>query len=231
VADDSVAKYCESLGFSARPRTVLVEGETDAELFCRAAASERRHTGSDLLNHEFGIGAAGKGDNGGTKGVLRELTVLKALARITLLPNGRPKYRFIGLFDNDDAGKYAVRTAGVFDSSVIEFRDVFRLWPSMPVVTNFEPSSLGKAFETENEPCKGLDWELEDLLPEGFLSEFIAETPGCVLRTIKRCDRTHRDYSRDGKAKLHRFIKDNAVHADFEEVIQIIRRLRSYMGL
>jgi hypothetical protein len=34
---------------------------------------------------------------------------------------------------------------------------------------------IRKAFETENEPCKGLDWELEDLLPEGFLSEFIAE--------------------------------------------------------
>ena len=231
MADDSVVNYCESLGFSAKPRTVLVEGETDVDLFSRAAASEKRHTGSDLLNHEFGIGAAGKGDNGGTKGVLRELTVLKALARITLLPNGRPKYRFIGLFDNDDAGKYAVRTAGVFDSSVIEFRDVFRLWPSMPVVTNFDSNSLRKAFEAENEPCKGLDWEIEDLLPESFLSAFMAEKPGCVLRTIKKCDRTHRDYSRDGKAKLHRFIKDNAVHADLGEVIQTVRRLRSYMGL
>ena len=35
MADDSVAKYCESLGFSAKPRTVLVEGETDVNLFCR----------------------------------------------------------------------------------------------------------------------------------------------------------------------------------------------------
>ena len=61
MADDSVAKYCESLGFSAKPRTILVEGETDVDLFCRAAASEKRHTGSDLLNHEFGIGAVRQG--------------------------------------------------------------------------------------------------------------------------------------------------------------------------
>jgi hypothetical protein len=50
VADelDPVARYGMGLGFTVRPRTVLVEGTTDVDLFSLAAALERAKTGVDL---------------------------------------------------------------------------------------------------------------------------------------------------------------------------------------
>jgi hypothetical protein len=43
--------------------------------------------------------------------------------------------------------------------------------------------------------------------------------------------KTHRDLTRDGKAKFHEFVKENAVHADLQGVIATIRALRFYLGM
>jgi hypothetical protein len=220
-----------ALGLPVQVRTVLVEGTTDAELFQLASRIEREKTGIDLMAGGLAILAAGMGDLGGTRGVLRELTCLRGMARTCLLPNGRPRYRFVGLFDNDKAGKQAVRAAHEFDSSVLEYKDVFRLWPVMPEPGNLDPGSMQKAFETANAPYKGLDWELEDLLPPTFMEAFVADHPGAVGRTVRLQGKTHRDLTRDGKARLHRFIKQNAVHDDILEVIQLMKRLRFYLGV
>jgi len=219
------------LGFIVRPRTILLEGTTDADLFALAAREERRRTGVDLFGNEFAMAAAGAGDEGGTTGVIRELTRLKGYARITLLPNGRPKYRFIGLFDNDAAGRYAVRTANIFDTSIVEYRDVFRLRPKMPETSNLDPSALGRAFDKQNEPHQKLDWEVEDLFGTAFLQAFIKAEAIMPRKTFEIAGQIHREWSADGKARLHRFIRENAIHDDLSQVIEVIRILRTYLGL
>src|SRR5450755_778094 len=82
---DPVARYGMGLGLAVRNRTVLVEGTTDAELFHLAARLEREATGLDLLGTDLAILAAGSGDLGGTRGVIRELVCLRGLARVCLL--------------------------------------------------------------------------------------------------------------------------------------------------
>lgn len=147
---DYVARYAMSLGLSILPRTVLVEGTSDVDLFQLAARLEYKETGLNLIGRDLAIVAAGEADRGGTSGVIRELICLRGLARTCLLQNGRPRYRFIGLFDNDRAGKQAVRQARDIDGSLLEYKDLFRLWPVMPLPRNLDPGSVQKTFENEN---------------------------------------------------------------------------------
>ena len=232
VADDldPVARYAMSLGFRVRPRTVIVEGTTDVELFQLAARLEREATGVELLGNDLAIIAAGVGDLGGTRGVIRELVCMRGLARTHLLPNGRPVYRFIALFDDDKAGKQAVRAAKDFDTSLLECKDLFRLCPVMPRPGNLDPGTMQKAFERENAPYKGIEWEAEDLLTHDFYEAFLAEHPGTLLKS-SASEKLHRDLTADGKARLHRFVKQNAMRSDIVGVIEVLKTLRFYLGL
>lgn len=219
------------LGFAIRPRTVLVEGTTDADLFRLAAYLERQATGVDLLGVDLAFVAAGVGEHGGTRGVIRELVCLRGLARASLLPNGRPRYRFIGLFDHDRAGNLAVEAARDFDFTILEYKDVFRLWPVMPLTGNLDPISLKRTVEQANGDFKGLDWELEDLLPENFIQAFVSEEPYAILKTVSIGGRVHRDWTPDCKSRLHRFLKQNALHGDLNEVVKVIKAIRVYLNL
>lgn len=229
---DIVAHFAKSKNFNIRLRTVFVEGTTDVDLFELAAQYAKEETGIDLLGEKLAIVASGTGDDGGTKGICRELVSFKNLARVCLLPNGKPKYRFVGLFDNDDAGRRAIHDVRKTDSSILEFKDVFRLQPIMPSVLNRDPGALQKIFDEENNKYKGLDWELEDLLPESLIMAFLDEFPTAIARSPNTVhDRIHRDWTPHGKAQLHRFVKAHAMHVDLLAVIDVLRALRYYLGI
>lgn len=229
--NDFVAQYASSVGFSIRSKTILVEGTTDVELFNLAARLEFEQTGIDLLKNDLAFVAAGERDRGGTKGVIRELNAFRCMARNCLLSDGRPKYRFIGLFDNDKAGKLAVKFANDLDSSILEYKDMFRLWPVMPLPGNLVPTTMQKTFERENADYKGLEWELEDLIDEAFIEIFLLENDNILKNSKLVNDKTHRDFTPDGKAKFHNYIKKNAKWDDLAGVIQVLKAMRYYSGL
>jgi hypothetical protein len=228
---DSVARYAMLLGFAVRNRTVLVEGTTDADLFHLAARLERDAGEPDLLGTDLAVVPAGLRDQGGTPGVRRELVNLRAVARTCLLPNGRPQYRFIGLVDNDKAGKQAVKDLHNFDNSILEYKDVFRIWPVMPLPNNLDPGTLQKTFENQNACFKGLEWELEDALAQDFIEAFESECPEAVAHKRSIEGKIHRDFTCDGKARLHRFVKLNAMRRDLAGVVHILKAIRFYFGL
>jgi len=228
---DFVARYAMGEGLIIRNRTVLVEGTTDAELFQLAARLEYEATGTDLLGRDLAIVAAGVGHHGGTRNLCRRLWVLRDLARNCLSENGSLRYRFIGLFDNDDAGKQAVKAVRAFDASILEYRDVFRLWPVMPLPNSLDPGTVEKAFHHANACYKRLKWELEDLLPQEFVEVFLSEHPGAVTHSTSIGNRLHRDLTRDGKARLHRFVKQCAVRDDLSGVIEVLRAVRFYLRM
>lgn len=120
------------------PRSVLVEGTSDVVLFGLAAALYKNEKGKDLLA-DFAVVAAGEGDRGGTQGVVRELLGLRAIASAYLAPSGRPVYRFIGLFDNDTPGQKAINFAQSVGASILEYRDIFRLRLTIPVLGHLDP--------------------------------------------------------------------------------------------
>lgn len=228
---DSVARYGMALGFDVRRRTVLVEGTSDVELFNMAARLERVASGADLFGGDLAIVAAGERDRGGAQGVVRELLSLRGMSRTCLAQNGSPRYRFVGLFDNDHAGKQAVKSARIVDNSILEYKDVFRLWPQMPLPGNLDPGTVQRAFERENAAYGNLDWELEDLLPADFIDAFAAENPKAIARTTSISGKVHRDLTPDGKARLHHFVKQHAVRDDLAPVIGVLKALRFYLGL
>jgi hypothetical protein len=228
--DDAVSSYGKALGYDLRPRTILVEGITDVDLFTLAATSEKSVSGIDLFDG-LAIITPGLGDAGGTQGVIRELVAFRGIARTVLQANGLPKYRFAALFDNDAAGKRAVNNLRGVDHSIIECKDVFRLRPVMPTSTNLDPTSLCKMLETHNANHLGLDWEMEDLIPTDVVDAFVAERPNSIIKPIEIGGHVHREFTRDGKAQLHRFVKDHCVHQDLRSVIDVLRALRSYLGL
>ena len=228
---DSVAQYALALGFNVKPRTILVEGTTDVKLFELAVSLEREKTGIDLLGNDLAIIAAGERDRGGTRGVVRELISFRGMARACLLPNGRPRYRFIGLFDNDRAGKDAVKLARTIDNSILEYKDVYRLWPVMPRPGNLDPGTVQRSFERENAGYKGLDWELEDLLTQEFVDSFLKVHSGAVKKTVSSGDKVHREFSTDGKANFHRFINARARYEDVYPVILVLKAIRFYLML
>lgn len=229
-ASDPFAMYALSKGYNARSRTVIVEGSTDHDLFELAARLERNASGKNLLA-ELAFIPAGERDQGGTNGVVREILCFRAFARTTLLPNGRPRYRVAALVDNDKHGHQAIKYMRQYDISITECKDVFILWPEMPLTENRDPIGMQRMLENANARYKGLDWEPEDLLPANFVEAFEREHSAGISRKTVREGKVHRDFTPDGKARFHRFIKQHAMHGDVAKVIEALQALRCYLGL
>jgi hypothetical protein len=227
---DPLAAYAKFKGYPVRSRIVLVEGTSDADLFLLASDLFRKKTGSNLMD-DIAFVPAGEKDNGGVRGVIRELLVLHNVATTVLDSSGRPRYRIAALFDNDNAGRYAVRSAPQFDIRLTEFKEMFLLRPMMPVTKNSDPNSIRSLVENANAPYRNLDWELEDLFPLSFLNAFDAEYVSAVKRTAVVANRSHRDLTPDGKARFHRFVKRHAILRDLDGVVEAMRAMRSYVGL
>ena len=153
------------------------------------------------------------------------------MARTCLLPNGRPRYRFVGDFDNDFAGRKAVSLAHDIDSNILEYKDVFRVSLIMPFPGSLDPGNVQRTFERDNASYKGLDWELEDLLPADVINAFLSDHPFAVSRVTSVNDKVHREFTVDGKAQLHRFVKEHALHRDLIGVIDVMKTFRYYLGL
>ncbi len=230
-ARDSVTAYASAFGWKIGRRTVIVEGTTDVDLLHLAGRLEREATGGDLFDNELTFVAAGSGDDGGARGVVRELLGLRCVARTIQLADGRTKYRFMGLLDNDDAGRRAVGLARNVDRGILEYRDVFRLRPVMPRIGSPDPRALERTFRDENRAYGVMDWELEDLVSPAFTAVFLDEFRSAVIREVRLGDRVHRKYTQDGKARFHRYVKENAIRQDLVAVIDVIKAVRFYFGL
>jgi hypothetical protein len=227
---DPLAAYAKSKGYPVRSRIILVEGTSDADLFLLASELFRKETGANLME-DIAFVPAGEKHNGGVRGVIRELLVLHAVATTVFDSSGRPRYRIAALFDNDSAGRYAVRSTPQFDIRLTEFKEMFLLRPMMPLTNNCDPNAIRSLVENANAPYRSLDWELEDLFPLSFVKAFDAEHVSAVARTAVMGDRTHRDLTPDGKARFHHFVKQNALLSDLEGVLETVRAMRSYVGL
>jgi len=229
--NDFVQNYGEAEGVKFALKNVIVEGTSDVRLFNLAAKKEFEFSGIDLLGDTLAFIPSGERERGGTNGVIRQLITLRNISRTLLLPNGMPKYRFIGLFDNDYAGRQAASHAHKLDSSMVEYKDYFRIHPVMPFPGNLLPEIIRNSFERENINYKSLDWELEDYLPQSVIEAFLDENPSSVKKTISISGKTHRDFTSDVKVKLHRFVSEYAEYHDLIEVIKVIKALRFYLNI
>jgi len=227
---DAVEMHCRAAGIAVAKRCLLVEGTSDVEYFELAARLEYAQTGVCLLDESFRIVAAGRGDRGGVDGVVRELITLRNMAQYILTPGGKQKYKFAGLFDNDFAGQRAITQACSFDSGIVEFRDVFRLWPEMPIAGINDPVVVKNKYSLANGRLPDLNWELEDFLPADMFADFGREYPRQIRAQKMIGPYTHYELSKDGKENFRRHVLDNAMHSDVRRLIDVIRALRFSMN-
>jgi hypothetical protein len=219
-----------TLGWKICNCNVFVEGTTDVELLWLSAALYYERHKTVILGDHIAILPAGKGDDGGVEGVNRRLSFARQLADADRGPDGSLRYRFIGLYDNDRAGRRAIQAASAFDRRLQQYSDLFLLNPVMSDGSDAN-MSLRQRFELDNAQFKGLDWEVEDLLSERIFFDFSKLQSGAILTVQERGGRKHRELTKDGKYRLHKFVKETAVLDDLLEVVKLIRALRSYFRL
>ena len=225
-----VETYANGKGWSVGTANVLVEGTSDVHYMRLARDLWLRESKHDLFGSGFAVFAAGLRDDGGVQGVVRELQTLRQMASQDAA-SLMTERKFVGLFDNDHAGRKHVRMLCEMDFRVKLYRDVFLLHPVMPASNGILGLDLQHRIEAQNRSCAGLDWEIEDFLPNHLVRSFCKSNPSALELERRLAGRVHRDFSKNGKRQLQDYVKREAVVEDMLEVVRLICALRDYLGL
>lgn len=226
-----VEDWAQQIGWPVGQRNVIVEGTIDVGFLGCAQELYNTDRGIDIFDGGFAVLAAGRGEDGGVDGVNRRLNAARQLAEVDLTSDGAQKFRFIGLYDNDEAGRRAIRQANSFDRRVVPYQDVFLLHPVMPPADGSPGSVVEERARFLNRSFDKLNWEIEDLLSKDLLLSFEKDYPSAVVRKTRRGGMTHRDFTRQGKVELIRFVKRKATLRDMMAMVRLICALRDYLGL
>lgn len=227
---DIFEAYVSSKPWTLRPSMVLVEGATDERLF-NLADRLARQAGHTLLGHDIAFVASGRSDQGGTFGVAREFTTMRSLAGIPLDARGRPVYKVIGVVDNDHAGRRVISDIIRNYRGVQEFIDVIALRPAMTCFTCADASGRRQECEAVNQLFSSLDWEIEDALSPRLISLFEQRHSREILNRRVLGGRTHFNLTKNGKTELHRLVHREATLVDLMGIVEIVRTVRSMLGL
>lgn len=225
-----VERYSSGKGWNVGTANVLVEGTSDVRYMHLARDLWLRESNHDLFDSGFAVFEAGLKDDGGVQGVVRELQALRQMASQDAA-SLMAERRFVGLFDNDHAGRKHARMLCEMDFRVKHYQDVFLLHPIMPTSDGILGPELQRRAEVQNGSCAGLDWEIEDYLPENLIRMFCNANPGALIREYNMAGRVHREFTRVGKGRLQRYVAEEALVDDMIEVIRLICALRDYLGL
>lgn len=225
-----VETYAQQKRWTVGTVNVIVEGTSDVHYMRLARDLWQRESNHDLFDSGFAVFEAGLRDDGGVQGVVRELQTLRQIAFQDAV-NLMSERRFVGLFDNDRAGRKSMNQLCEMDFRVKAYRDVFLLHPTMPVSDGILGVSLQRRAEAQNGSCKGLDWEIEDFLADDLMQGFRSAYPGMITREQEMAGRVHREFTREGKRQLRTYVRDEASVGDMIEVIYLICALRDYLGL
>lgn len=226
-----VKQFTDRLGWRTAQGNVIVEGTSDVRLIEFTARLYRKEHGIDLFGEDFSIIAAGLGDEGGVDGINKRYQAIHQVAATESNPDIRAPHRFIALYDNDRAGRDAVRRITGFDVSIEEFSEVFLLRPIMPLKNGTNVKGMKQRFERENDSFRNLDWEIEDLLSQDLILAFEHECPDSVRHKKEVGGLIHRDFTTDGKRNLIRFVETYATLKDLSKIVELIKSLRDYCHL
>lgn len=226
-----VELLAQRLGWRVRKGNCIVEGTSDVFYFEHAARLYKARHDIDPLGDDFAVLAAGHGDDGGVDGINERFRMARQLADIDLRPDGTRQYRFIGLFDNDDAGRKAFARGSGLSRRIEGYKDLFLLHPVMPLVNGANAATVKERARDLNKAFPNLNWEIEDLISPEIYRIFEDDHGHEVHRTQNIGGKTHRDLSWTGKVKLQKCVRDYAELEHLSEVIALICALRNYLHL
>jgi hypothetical protein len=226
-----VELFAGTLGWKIAPCNFLVEGTSDVAFLWLANSLYFERHGVSLLGGSLAVLASGKGDDGGVDGLNRRLNAVRQMADADRGPDGALRFRFFGLYDNDRAGRRAIDHACQFDRRLRKCGDLFLLYPVMSLARGADCAVLQRRLEYDNRHFTDLDCEIEDLISERLLVAFERKEPSAVVRVTQVCGRKHRDFTRQGKARLQEFCQREARFEDMSDVIKLLRALHDYHRL
>ena len=159
----------------------------------------------------------------------RRLSLVRQLADVDRDAEGRIRHHFVGLLDNDPAGRSALMIANRFDRRVQPYEDLFLLKPKMPVFA----IGMDRSIEVTrvNMAYSQLDWEVEDLCSERILVQFERENPGAVVSRVERGGLVHREFDPNEKSELRRLFCETATIADAKGFLALLKTMRRYLNL
>lgn len=223
--------WARQLGWRVCNGNAIVEGESDVFYFEHAALLYKSKYGIDPLGDDFSVIAAGRADAGGVDGLNERFRVARELAAVDVQPDGTAKYRFIGLFDNDEQGRRAFGRGAGLTQRVAGYRDLFLLHPIMPLANGATAATVKQRAVDLNKDYQHLDWEIEDLVSPEIYRVFEADHRHEITRSKTVAGRTHRDLTWTGKVRLQRCVREYAELGDLIEFIVLICALRDYLRL
>ncbi|WP_124479407.1 hypothetical protein [Burkholderia stagnalis] len=219
-------------GWQLARANVMVEGESDVRYFRLASDLNADATGFKLISGDLSIFAAGQGNDGGTYGIAERFPTLHNIACLDLdLQTQKRRYRVIALVDDDAMGKRVVSGIQAGNRSIIEYEHLFRLRRIMPRRAG-STAKLKEHTLSSNRGFSDLECVIEDLLPLALCTEYASSFPHHQLLKPKICASGHHaKWTEDGKRGLLKYAQQHATVADLALVIDVLKSLRSYLGL
>lgn len=223
--------YAAMCGWSLCAGNVMLEGTSDVAYFNLAARLHRSQSGASLLGTDLSIFAAGLEEEGGTFGISERFPTLFNLASLDQDPSGRRRFRVIALLDDDTMGRSAVNLIAGGHRQIREYESTFRLRRVMPRRTD-SARSLGLQTEAANAAFGRLECTIEDMLSDQLCARFVAARPDAVSKPASTAATgTHRYWTPSGKRMLRQFAEEQATIDDVPALVDVLRSLRSYVGL
>ncbi len=221
--------FARQVGWNLSQTNVIVEGTSDVRLFLRASELHRQAFAVPILDAHFQVCAAGQRDDGGVEGVNRMLVTAQQLAVGDRHRDGGQRYRFIGLLDNDPAGRRGLNRLTDFTSRLQAFRDIFLLFPDMPICDNRGMAYVQEKSRHLKKHFNNSRFEIEDLISERLVTRFEKLFPGAIVNKEHSGTRHHYHFSRAGKVEFQKFALSEGKAEDFADFFAVTKALRSYL--
>ncbi|EEF62495.1 hypothetical protein [Pedosphaera parvula] len=228
---DIARAFASRRGWKISKLNILVEGEHEQRYFSLADRLYRQKENKALISTQISIFPTGIGDDGGAFGLQRDFHPLRAIMDVDLSADGKRACYAVALFDDDMPGRRGCNSLTGQHLTYRKWRDVFLLQRLLPRSTR-SPEQMQKLVDEANQPWRGIDCEIEDLISIDLLSEFLkgnhkaAEREPQEVAGSVRCSLTSA-----GKAQYVRFVEDNALLADVRCLVDFLKSMRYHLGL
>jgi hypothetical protein len=225
-----VRAYAQRKNWPLSMRNVMLEGRADAEYFRIADLKYQvQHGGRKLICDKLSLFQVGDGDAGGVDNIKEKFVYLREVLSTESYDVASDRIMAIVLMDNECAGR---RVAQFLDKRGFKLhRDVFLMVRTIPRQTR-DAYQMGRLIADANTRWADMDCEVEDLLSRDVLEFFAEMEPACVAREPQLRDTGHHfEWTRDGKAKLLRFVRQEASYADVTGIVELLKSLRYLLCL
>ena len=216
-------------GWTIANRNIMVEGTLDVAYYELADSLYRREHGRALLDGELSLFAVGEREHGGTLNIRDKFVTLRDILSKDPVDRSGKRILAICLVDNDWAGR---RLNGILEGAgFVLYRDVFLLHRRLPCSTR-APQEFKVLVERENSVWKHLDCVIEDLLDRDLLDLFAKQQPQSLrAEPVIAGEAHHYDFEMHTKPALLRYVRDNAMLPDVENIVNVLKAMRYALGL